>query len=121
MGAKKVLIVDDEPDISDSLKEIIETKGCRAFATVKSEEGWEIFQREKPDVCIMDIHMPFSKFDGVELLRKIRGIDKKVCCIFLTRIEDKEIKDTVDALGAAAYFEKPLSSEEFEKLMSYVV
>ena len=120
MSHKKILIVDDEEDISYSLKEIIENTGCKVFATVKNEEAWDIFQRERPSVCLLDIHMPFSEFDGIELLRRIRSIDKEVKCLFLTRIEDKETKETAEALGVDEYFEKPLDGEEFDRLISYI-
>jgi len=120
MAKKKILIVDDEEDISFSLKEIIENKGCEVFATVKNEDAWEIFQKERPEVCLLDIHMPFSGFDGIELLRRIRAIDKNVKCLFLTRIEDNETKETARALGVNEYFEKPLDGEEFDKLIEYV-
>ena len=120
MAQKKILIVDDEEDITYSLKEIIENKGCEVFATVRNEEAWDIFKRERPEVCLLDIHMPFSEFDGIELLRRIRSIDKNVQCLFLTRIEDKETKETAKALGVNEYFEKPLDGEEFDKLIEYV-
>ncbi len=120
MSKKKILIVDDEEDISYSLKEIIESQGCEVFATVKNEEAWEIFNKERPQVCLLDIHMPFSEFDGIELLRRIRSVDKNVICLFLTRIEDDETKETAKALGVNDYFEKPLDGDAFDKLIEYV-
>ncbi|MFH1768033.1 MAG: response regulator [Candidatus Omnitrophota bacterium] len=120
MAKRKVLIVDDEADIAESLKEIVKRKGCQAFSALKSEEGWGIFQRERPDICCIDIHMPDSDFDGIELLRKIRDMDKDVRCFLLTRVEDKDKRDEAQRLGVEAYFEKPLSSEEFEKFIDLI-
>jgi len=120
MEKKKILIVDDEEDISFSLKEILETKGCDVYATVNSSEAWELFQRERPQVCLLDIHMPYSEFDGIELLRKIRSMDKEVKCLFLTRIEDDDTKEVARTLGVNEYFEKPLDGEEFDRLIDYV-
>ena len=106
--------------MEENVRLLIETKGCEAFATVKNEEAWEYFQRERPHVCLMDIHLPSSEFDGIELLRKIREIDKDTKCIFITRIEDQEIKEKADALGVTEYFEKPLDGDEFDRLIEYV-
>ena len=117
---KKILIVDDEEDISFSLKEIIENKGCEVYATTKNEDAWAYFQEHRPNVCIMDIHLPFSEFDGIELLRRIREIDQEAECLFLTRIEDQETKETAAALGVTEYFEKPLGGDEFDRLIDYV-
>ena len=119
MEHRKVLIVDDEEDISFSLKEIFENKGCHVFATTKNEEAWQIFQQERPSVCFLDIHMPFSEFDGIELLRRIRGLDKEVKCLFLTRIEDQETKNKAHELGVDEYFEKPLDGDQFDRLVEY--
>ena len=115
MDEKKVLIVDDEEDICLSLKEIIERKGGKVFASIRAEDAWEIFQNEKPTSCILDLHMPYSKFDGLELLQKIRDVDQNVTCLILTRMEDK--MELAKEKGANGYFIKPLDMEELNRLI----
>ena len=120
MAKKKVLIVDDEEDICEAMKEILERKGCEVIAVLDTAEALEIFKKEKPQSCIIDIHMPYSPFDGVELLRKIREINKDVQCVMLTCVEEAKRGDEVKALGVEAYFEKPLDSGQFDELIEKV-
>src|SRR4030042_4991433 len=116
MVKKKVLIVDDEAEICDAMKEILERKGCEVIAVVDTAEAWEIFKKERPQSCIIDIHMPYSPFDGVELLRKIREIDKEVKCFMLTCVEESKRGAETKALGVSGYFEKPLDGAQFDDL-----
>lgn len=117
MDKRKVLIVDDEPDICDSFKEFLERKGCQVFTALKSEEAWRIFQKEKPDACSIDLHMAYSEFDGLELLRRIREVDKDVFCVVFTVEEEKEAVEKAKQLGANAYREKPANLEELQELI----
>lgn len=108
MAKKKVLVVDDEETISRNLKEMLEMRDCEAFMALDTVTAWELFQKEQSQVCIIDIHMFRSPFDGVELLRKIRQIDQKVKCVILSCVDEKQRRDEINALGVTAYYEKPL-------------
>jgi two-component system response regulator DctR len=115
---RKVLVVDDEPDILDSLKEMLQRRGCQVFACLKTEEAWEVFQKERPDAVSIDIHMYASTFDGLELLKKIREIDKDVYCIVFTVEEDQAAIRKAEALGVNEYREKPGNIEELKDLIN---
>ena len=121
MGKRKVLVVDDEVDICEPMKAILEREGCQVFTALKSEEAWDIFQRERPEACSIDIHMTDSAFDGLELLRKIREIDKDVLCIMFTVEEEKEIIEEAKRLGVSMYREKPVTVEEYHDLIKLLV
>lgn len=122
MSRRKILIVDDEPEITDSLKSILERKGCQVFTAAKSEEAWEIFQKEKPHACTIDINLPFSNYDGVELLKKIKQADKSVICVMLTCIYAAEDKGKLALdLGADAFKEKPLARKELLQLIDLLM
>jgi len=114
---RKVLVVDDEKDIGDSFKELLERRNCQVFTALKSEDAWEIFQKERPQACSIDIHMPSSAFDGLELLRKIRDVDKEVFCIVFTVEEEREAKERAEKLGANIYRQKPASIDELEEII----
>ncbi|MCP4653481.1 MAG: response regulator [Candidatus Omnitrophica bacterium] len=119
MAKKKVLLVDDEQFICDNLKSLIERIDCEVFVSMDSGKALKIFQDEKPEVCIIDIHMSESEYDGVELLRRIREIDKDVKCIMLTCVDESESGVTKD-LNVAAYFEKPLCQDGFKQLLDQI-
>jgi len=120
MPKKKVLIVDDEKDISKNLKEIIEMEGCESFTALTTPEAWDIFQREKPDVCVIDIHMAYSPYNGIELLRKIREVNKKVKCIILTCVDAGERGEEAKKIGVQGYYEKPLG-DKFDEFVGKVI
>ncbi len=114
---RKVLIVEDEQDICKFMKRMLELKGCQVFAAFTAQEGWEIFQKEKPNAVSIDILLSHSEFDGIELLRRTRKIDKDVLCIMVTRIEDKKSIEEVKALGVAGIFIKPPDAKELDRFI----
>ncbi len=117
-GPFTLLVVDDEKGIVDFTVKIYSKKGFKAFGATDGASALEIFKRERPHISLIDIHMPYSPFDGVETLRKIKEIDKDALCIMVTRItENKSVEDS-RALGAAAYVSKPLRVEELDKVIN---
>ena len=117
---KKVLIVEDEEGLCQFMKELFERKGLEALVFTDSGKAWEAFKKEKPQACILDIHMPFSEFDGLELLRRIRKIDQDTRCAMITRIGDKEKIEEAQKLGAYKYIFKPASLEDMKKLVEEI-
>ncbi len=118
---KKVLIVDDEEGIAQFMEDLLERRGFQCFRSLDAEEAWEIYKRENPEICILDVHMPFSKFDGVELLRKIKEINNKTLCVMVSRIDDLEKVRLAQSLGAERYLFKPLDLEALHALIDVLI
>jgi len=114
----KLLVVDDEEGIVDFVKRIYSRKGFITFGATDGVTAVEIFRKERPQVNLIDIHMPFSPIDGVETLRQIKEIDKGAICIMVTRITEKEKVQQSRQFGAAAYILKPLGLEDLDKAIS---
>jgi len=114
----KLLVVDDEEGIVDYIKKIYSRKGFVTFGATDGISAVDIFNKEKPRVNLIDIHMPYSPIDGVEVLRRIKEIDKDAVCIMVTRVTEKEKVEQSRRLGAAAYILKPLELEELDKAIS---
>jgi two-component system, OmpR family, alkaline phosphatase synthesis response regulator PhoP len=108
---KKILLVDDEPDIVEFLKYNLEQQN---FEVIVGHNGEEALQKlvEKPDLIILDIMMP--KLDGFETCKQIREKKefKNVPIVFLTAKagEIDEIKGL--ELGASDYIQKPISTNK---------
>ena len=83
-GKLKILVVDDEQDILVGIKAVLEKKGYAVFGAPESDTALEIFQRETPQICILDVHMPDSRLDGLGILKEIRKTDNKTYCIMLS-------------------------------------
>jgi DNA-binding NtrC family response regulator len=110
----KLLVVDDEETIVYFTEKIFSKKGFTTFGATDGIAALEIFQKERPQIIIIDVHMPFSAIDGVETLRRIKEIDKDAVCLMVTRITSKEAVEDSKRYGALAYLRKPLDLDDLE-------
>lgn len=110
MSKVKILLVEDDPNLGQILNEYLQLKGFETTHCTDGEQGFEAFNNQKFDFCILDVMMP--KKDGFTLAKEIREIDKTIPLIFLTAKSMKE--DTIEGLkiGADDYLTKPFSMEE---------
>jgi len=112
---KKILIVDDEPDIVEWFSTLFEDNG---YATISARDGFDGFEKaesEEPDLITLDITM--DKESGVKMYRKLHDSEKtkKIPVIMITGI-DPQFKQFIESRKQvdppAAYFEKPVDKEE---------
>ena len=110
MEKHKLLIVEDDPNLGEILKEYLELKGYDTVLCPDGDAGSKRFNQDVFDLCILDIMMP--KKDGFTLAKEIRLSDKKTPIVFLTAKSMKE--DTIEGfkIGADDYLTKPFSMEE---------
>ena len=113
----KILVVDDEPDVLEVMQDIFSKKGFTVFAALESDTALAIFDRERPKICIIDVHMPKSTLDGIALLERIRQESESIYSIMLTRITDKEKIDAAKELKANHYVLKPI---DFPELLALI-
>ncbi|MBI4707847.1 MAG: response regulator [Candidatus Omnitrophica bacterium] len=120
----KLLIVDDESAIVHFTKKIFDKKGFISFGATDGASAVEVFKKERPHICLIDIHMPFSPFDGVETLKQIKKIDQNAVCLMVSRITEKDRVTDCRNFGALAYLLKPLDFDDLdravEKARAYV-
>ena len=107
---KKILIVDDEVDIANSIQYVLNQEG---FGTLLAHDGIKAIQvaeSEKPDLIILDLMMP--GLDGYEVCRRVRSQDRKTPILMLTA-RTSEIDTVVGLeLGANDYIAKPVRLRE---------
>lgn len=110
MADIKLLIVEDDENLGQILKEYLELKGFIADLRRDGVAGLEAFRQNKYDLCLLDIMMP--KMDGFTLGKEIKQLDSKTPFIFLTAKSMPE--DTIKGFeyGADDYITKPFSMEE---------
>ncbi|WP_027000024.1 response regulator transcription factor [Eisenibacter elegans] len=106
----KILLVEDDHNLGEVLQEYLELKGFHTTLCRDGEEGWQTYQTQSFDMCLIDIMLP--KMDGFALTERIRKQDNHTPIIFLTA--KSLIEDTLKGLrlGADDYLTKPFSMEE---------
>lgn len=88
---KKILVVEDEPDMRQALAESLKYEGFEVLEAANGGEGFEEAVSRRPDLIILDILMP--KVDGMEMLKKVRQYNewgRKVPIIMLTNLSADE-------------------------------
>ena len=107
---KHILIVEDEEGILEFLKQGLEEENYRISAANNGLYGFELFQKEKFDLVLLDWMLP--GMTGLQVCQKIRETDTKTPIIFLTAKDT--IQETVEGLktGANDYIKKPFSFDE---------
>jgi two-component system alkaline phosphatase synthesis response regulator PhoP len=106
---KKILIVDDEPQIVEICKDYLKAAGYVTVTASNGLQGVSLARREKPDLIVLDLMMP--EMDGLEVTRTIRR-ESGVPIIMLTaRVEETDKLIGLE-LGADDYITKPFSPRE---------
>lgn len=111
----KILVVDDEEDITHFTAKILQYDGFTVFKALDGSQALDIFAKEKPQICLLDVHLGYSKIDGMEVLEKIKSSDPNVECIMITRITDHETIAKAKSFGVKDYLLKPLAMEDWLK------
>ncbi|MDR9398311.1 MAG: response regulator [Salibacter sp.] len=112
---KKVLVVDDEPNIIMSLDFLIKKAGYDLFIARNGTEALTIIEDERPDLIVLDIMMP--DIDGFEVCRRVKSSEelKDIHVIFLSaKSRQGDIKKGLE-IGADNYITKPFSTKELLK------
>ena len=116
---QKILIIDDEKDISDILAGFLEPRGYTIASASNGEEGLRKFDAENPDIVICDIKMPVK--DGFEFLKELRDSRKWVPVVILTGLtEPANILKGYD-LEADYYITKPIDLNEVLKTIQIML
>ncbi len=106
----QILIVDDEKNIRESLKGILQDEGFQVDSAKDGQSAIAMVQEERPDLVLLDIWMP--GLDGIETLKKMRELHPDLQIIMMSGHATIETAVTATKLGAYDFVEKPLSLEK---------
>ena len=108
-SAKKILIVEDDANFGNILKEYLSLNDYEITLAKNGVEGFEKFKKEEFDLCILDVMMPYK--DGFTLAKEIREVNDFIPIFFLSAKHLKEDVLKGFKVGADDYLTKPFDSE----------
>lgn len=104
---KRILVCEDEPDIQESLKNILKKNGYEAHIAEDGQEAISMAKKISPDAILLDIRMP--KVDGLEVAGEVRKYNTKTKIIFITAFHGPELFRKAAQYNIFEYLVKPVS------------
>ncbi|MBS0209524.1 MAG: response regulator [Planctomycetes bacterium] len=111
----RILVVDDEPDTCENLRDIFTEMGYEADIAFNGSDAMELVARQHYDVALLDLKMP--GMDGLELYRRIRKVSAGTVAIVVTAYASSSTADSVLEAGAWRMLSKPVN---FQQLLTAV-
>jgi DNA-binding response OmpR family regulator len=109
-GGKRVLLVDDDVEIVESMRTVLESKGYEILVARDGNQGLVLAEQENPDLVVLDMMMPKrSGFLVLERLRRSRPVPLRV--IMITANEGSRHKAYAEMLGVDDYIRKPFAMD----------
>ena len=107
MDSKKILIIDDDPDVCEQVTACLGELGYKAFSSLNGEEGLKYIENFSPHLVLLDMRMP--GMDGLEVLKQINQRFPNLVVVMMTGVHDTTIATKAIELGACEYITKPIS------------
>lgn len=115
----KILLIDDDEWIRDSLRLFFEAEGCQLLALETAEEGLVALRENTYDIIIVDYKLP--GLNGIEFLQHIRIAHSDAIKILITAYRSGQAVSEAKKLGIQGFIEKPFTSETILESLSYLI
>ena len=116
---KKILIVDDSAFTRGIHKQIITSVGYQTVEASSGAEAVEVFEKERPDLVVMDLLMP--DMDGMDAIKKILEIDAHARIVICSVDRQRTRREEAEEIGALEFLTKPVNAEEMSELLSNIL
>src|SRR5581483_12399549 len=110
MPKSRILVIDDEAAIRDSLRMTLEYNGYDFIGAATGQEGLALAEREAPDLVLLDIKMP--GMDGMEALSRLRAMNETLPVVIMSGHGTGEVGADMIKRGATDYIDKPFDSTD---------
>jgi len=114
-----ILIAEDEKQLLNSMVEYLELFFEKVYTAEDGLTAYEIYEKQKPDIIIADIHMP--RLDGLSMIEKIRKTDLQTKIIITTAHSEKEKLMQAIELRLVKYLVKPVQSDKLKEILLTLV
>ena len=115
----RILIIDGDPAIGDSLKRILSSEGHEVQSVTDSQVGVDLINGQEFDLAIVDIFMPQKS--GLEVIQEVSKSKPKVKLIAMTAfggLDDVDMRSFAERYGAVRSFEKPFHKDDVLTLVA---
>jgi signal transduction histidine kinase/ActR/RegA family two-component response regulator len=123
LSGKRILVVDDEPDARQVLKQLLLACGAEVLLAAGAEEALRILVQDRPDILVSDIAMP--GVDGFDLIRRVRGMQDpqlaRMPAMVLSAFARAEDRDRATRHGYDSYVAKPIEATQFLAAMASLI
>lgn len=116
LKSMKILLIDDDEWIRDSLRLFFEAEGCQIIALETAEEGLQALHCGSYDIIITDYKLP--GMDGLTFLAQIQASHKNAIKILITAYKSQEVVNQAKKIGVQGLIAKPFTSEIIESSLA---
>jgi DNA-binding response OmpR family regulator len=117
---KVILLVDDDNEIVESMRTVLDSKGFRVIVARDGNAGLTVAERENPDLIVLDMMMP--KKSGFLVLEKLKGRPGGLIpTIMITGNEGSRHRAYAEMLGVCDYIRKPFAMEKLVKSVEKIL
>ncbi len=116
--SKKILVVDDEKEVTMTLQGFFSALGHEMVTALDGSEALKIIDNDSPALILLDLRMP--GINGIQILKKVRKEKPNIKVIVITAF-GKEAKEEVEGIGIDGFFEKPIDLSSLIDRISYVL
>ena len=117
--AKKILIVDDEPDIAEVLGDRLEAEGFDVRIVNRADACYRAVAEEVPDLILLDVQMP--EISGIEALGQLKTHHPQVPVLMVSAATTREVMEISHEKGAAGFLLKPFEPVELMRQINVIL
>ncbi len=110
MAKQRILVIDDEAAIRESLKMTLEYEGYEVLGAATGQEGLNVAEREAPDLVLLDVKMP--GMDGLDVLDRLRAMNETLPIVMISGHATTATAVEATKKGAVDFLDKPFESTE---------
>ena len=118
MNPSKILIVEDNEDLTEGVRWALEQEGFKVTAVTSGEEATSLIQSKNFDLSLIDLKLP--GMDGIRVMYNLLDLDSEARVIIMTAYKVETLLAEVQNRGAIAILRKPFEVEELLKLIAKI-
>ena len=115
----KIMLIDDDEWIRDSLGLYFEDEGCQLLALETAEEGIEALKGQTYDIIMVDYRLP--GMDGLEFLKRIQKTQPNALKVLITAYKSKGVVAAALKIGIQDFIEKPFTTKTIEESLTRLI